>query len=171
MSDSLPNISIGEFAESLLNSNAIPPLHESQAPSMPNVPGSKNQLDISNVEVPDDFMNGVFGGKETNSYLDSILEDRRPGRIEEVSNNEEPINQTEKLSELLENLYSVLSETKQLLSEMAVGMGTTTVGTIGTGYSDPSDRKVSKKKKKKRRRRTVEETVASVLDEIRTRGL
>ena len=158
MSNPLPNISIGDFAESLLNSDAIPPLHESQAPSMPNVPGSNNQLDISNVDVPDDFINEVLGGKNTNSYLDSLLEgpniQQSLPRQTEVPAKEKAVNQTERLSELIEQLTAVLSETKQLLSEMAIGSGTTTVGTIGT------------RKKKKRKKRSIEETVASVLKGI-----
>jgi|6_EtaG_2_1085325.scaffolds.fasta_scaffold20511_3 hypothetical protein len=164
MSNHLPNISIGDFAESLLNSDAIPPLHESQAPSMPNVPGSNNQLDISNVDVPDDFINEVLGGKNTNSYLDSLLEgpniQQSLPRQTEVPAKEKAVNQTERLSELIEQLTAVLSETKQLLSEMAIGSGTTTVGTIGTGYSIPS------RKKKKRKKKSIEETVASVLKGI-----
>lgn len=158
MSNPLPNISIGDFAESLLNSDAIPPLHESQAPSMPNVPGSNNQLDISNVDVPDDFINEVLGGKNTNSYLDSLLEgpniQQSLPRQTEVPAKEKAVNQTERLSELIEQLTAVLSETKQLLSEMAIGSGTTTVGTIGT------------RKKKKRKKRSIEDTVASVLKGI-----
>jgi len=175
MSDSLPNISIGEFAESLLNSNAIPPLHESQAPSMPNVPGSNNQLDISNVKIPDDYMDLFLGGKNTNSYLNTILEgEENIEKIEEVPHKEKPVNQTERLSELLEQLYSVLSETKQLLSEMSVGAavstGATTVGQgMGSpGYSHPPKRKV--KPKRNRRRLSVKETVASVLEELQGRS-
>jgi len=161
MSDSLPNISIGEFAESLLNSNAIPPLHEAQAPSMPNVPGSNNQLDITNVEVPDDFMEGLLGGKETNSYLNSVLEGASPQpsipRSEELPVREKVVDQTERLAALLEQLTAVLSETKQLISEM------TTVGSIGTGYSNPHPFKKKKKKKKK----SIKETVEAVLEEMR----
>ena len=159
MSDSLPNISIGDFAESLLNSDSIAPLHESQAPSMPNVPGSSNQIDISNVEVPDDYMNLFLGGKETNSYLHDIIEEGGVGKVEEVE--EAPTNQVDRFSELLEQLYSVLAEAKQLLSEMAVGPGTTSVGTIGPGYS--TQRSPAKKKKTKRKRLTIEQTVESVL--------
>ena len=162
MSDSLPNISIGEFAESLLNSDAIPPLHESQAPSMPNVPGSNNQLDITNVEVSDDFMHEVLGGESTTSYLNSVLEGATPQqsipKARELPAPDKVVSQTDRLSELLEQLAAVLSETKQLISEMAVGPGTTTVGTVGTGYSTPS--KVTKKKKRKR---SIEETVEAVL--------
>jgi len=161
MSDSLPNISIGEFAESLLNSDAIPPLHEAQAPSMPNVPGSNNQLDITNVEVPDDFMEGLLGGKETNSYLNSVLEGASPQpsipRSEELPVREKVVDQTERLAALLEQLTAVLSETKQLISEM------TTVGSIGTGYSNPHPFKKKKKKKKK----SIKETVEAVLEEMR----
>ena len=161
MSDSLPNISIGEFAESLLNSDAIPPLHEAQAPSMPNVPGSNNQLDITNVEVPDDFMHEVLGGESTTSYLNSVLEGASPQpsipRSEELPVREKVVDQTERLAALLEQLTAVLSETKQLISEM------TTVGSIGTGYSNPHPFKKKKKKKKK----SIKETVEAVLEEMR----
>jgi len=163
MSDSLPNISIGEFAESLLNSNAIPPLHEAQAPSVASVPGSANQLDITNVEVPDDFVNSVLGGKETNTYLNSILEGAGPrpstSRPKELPIKEKVVNQTDRLSALLEQLCAILSETKQLISEMAIGPGTTTAGMIGTGYSGPS-------KKKKKKKKSIKETVESVLREM-----
>ena len=169
MSNPLPNISIGDFAESLLNSDAIPPLHESQAPSMPNVPGSNNQLDISNVDVPDDFINEVLGGKNTNSYLDSLLEgpniQQSLPRQTEVPAKEKAVNQTERLSELIEQLTAVLSETKQLLSEMAIGSGTTT-GTEGTGCSIPSRKKERSVPGNRRKKRSIEETVASVLKGI-----
>jgi hypothetical protein len=169
VADSLPDISIGDFAESLLNSHAIPPLHESQAPSIPNVPGSENQLDISNVEVPDDFMDLFLGGKNTNSYLSTILEgEGNIEKVEEVPHKEKPVNQTERLSELLEQLTAVLSETKQLLSEMSVGTGTGSLG-VGTGYSHPPKRKV--KPKRNTRRRSVAETVASVLEELQGRNV
>jgi len=159
MSDSLPNISIGDFAESLLNSDSIAPLHESQAPSMPNVPGSNNQIDISNVEVPDDYMNLFLGGKETNSYLNNIIEEG--GGVEKVE--EAPTNQVDRFSELLEQLYSVLSEAKQLLSEMAVGIGTSTAGTVALSAGYSTQRSPAKKKKTKRKRLTIEQTVESVL--------
>jgi hypothetical protein len=164
MSNSLPDISIGEFAESLLNSDAIPPLHEAQAPSMASVPGSAHQLDITNVKVSDDFMAEVFSGKETNSYLDSILEGASPQasipRQKKIPIQENVATQTERLSALLEQLAVVLSETKQLISEMAVGAGTTTVGTIGTGYSGPP-------KKKRKKKKSIKETVEHVLEEMR----
>ena len=157
MSDSLPKISIGEFAESLLNSDAIPPLHESKAPSMPQSPGSNYQVDITNVDVPDDFMHEVLGGESTTSYLNSVLEGASPQpsipRSEELPVREKVVDQTERLAALLEQLTAVLSETKQLISEM------TTVGSIGTGYSNPHP----SKKKKKKKKRSIEETVASVL--------
>ena len=162
MSDSLPNISIGDFAESLLNSDSVAPLHESQAPSMPNVPGSNNQIDISNVEVPDDYMSIFLGGKETKSYINNILEEEGGGveKVEAV-----PTNQADRFSELLEQLYSVLSEAKQLLSEMAVGQGTNTVGTVALGPGYSTQRSPAKKKKKntKKKRLTIEQTVESVL--------
>ena len=162
MSDSLPNISIGEFAESLLNSNAIPPLHKSQAPSIPNVPGSNNQLDITNVEVPNDFMNEVLGGDNTQDYLDSIIEGSEPQqsipRPEELPIQENVATQTERLSALLEQLTVVLSETKQLLSEMSVGTGTGSIG-VGPGKK--------RKRTRKHESRSIADTVESVLEEIR----
>ena len=161
MSDSLPNLSIGDFAESLLNSNAIPPLHEAQAPIMPSVPGSANQLDITNVEVPDDFMHEVLGGESTTSYLNSVLEGASPQpsipRSEELPVREKVVDQTERLAALLEQLTAVLSETKQLISEM------TTVGSIGTGYSNPNP----PIRKKKRKKKSIKETVEFVLKEMR----
>ena len=63
-----------------------------------------------------------------------------------------------KLSELLEQLTMILTKTKQLISEMAVGTG---VGAIGTRFSVPSE--VPKKKPRNRRRKSIEETVESVL--------
>jgi len=166
MSDPLPNFSIGDFAESLLNNNSIPPLHESQAPPMPNVPGSNNQIDISNVEVPDDYMNIFLGGKETNSYINTILEEGGVEKIEEVPYKEKTVNQTEKLSELLEQLTAILSETKQLISEMAVTPSTTTVG---QGMVSPGATKAKLKPRRNKRRRSVAETVASVLEELQGR--
>ncbi len=114
MSNSLPNLSIGEFAENLLNNDAISPLHESKAPSTPNIPGSNNQLDITNVEVPDDFMNEVLGGENTQDYLDSIIEGSGPQQSlpkkevgEDFLFKRELVTQTEKLSALLEQLTAI----------------------------------------------------------------
>jgi len=163
MSDSLPNISIGEFAESLLNSDAIPPLHEAQAPSMPNVPGSNNQLDITNVEVPDDFMHEVFGGKETNSYLNSVLEGTSPQasipRQEKLPVREKVVDQTERLAALLEQLTAVLSETKQLISEMTLE---NTSGMGGVNIAGPA-----LAPKRRKRKKSIAETVEAVLGEMR----
>ena len=166
MSDSLPNLSIGDFAESLLNSNAIPPLHEAQDPSMPTVPGSNNQLDITNIDVPDDFMHEVLGGESTTSYLNSVLEGASPQpsipRSEELPVREKVVDQTERLAALLEQLTAVLSETKQLISEM------NTVGGVG-GVNMAGPALAPKRRKPKRnrnRRQSVAETVASVLKEI-----
>jgi hypothetical protein len=162
MSDSLPNISIGEFAESLLNSDAIPPLHEAQAPSMPNLPGATNQLDITNVKVPDDFMNEVLGGDTTQDYLNSIIEGSGPQqsipRPKELPIKENVTTQTERLSALLEQLTVVLSETKQLLSEMSVGTGTGSIG-VGPGKK--------RKRTRKHESRSIADTVEAVLEEIR----
>ena len=170
MSDSLPNISIGDFAESLLNSDSVAPLHESQALPTPNVPGSNNQIDISNVEVPDDFMTELFGGKETKAYLDSILEGAGPQqslpRPKGVPVKEKGVSQTERLSELLEQLTAVLSETKQLLSEMSVGAAVSTgATTVGQGMGSPG------RKRRNTKRRSVAETVAAVLEEMQANGV
>ena len=175
MSDSLPNFSIGDFAESMLNSDSISPLHEAQAPTMPSIPGSNSQLDITNIEVPDDLMHEILGGESTTSYLNSVLEGATPQpsipRAENIPVKEKVVNQTERLSALLEQLAAVLSETKELISEMAVGtavsIGTSTAGTGGTygGNPNPSKKKTSKKKRRLEHK-SIEETVASVLKEM-----
>ena len=163
MSDSLPNLSIGDFAESLLNSNAIPPLHEAQAPTMPNVPGSANQLDITNVDVPDDFMHEVLGGESTTSYLNSVLEGASPQpsipRSEELPVREKVVDQTERLAALLEQLTAVLSETKQLISEMTLE---NTSGMGGVNIAGPA-----LAPKRRKRKKSIAETVEAVLGEMR----
>jgi len=163
MSDSLPNLSIGDFAESLLNSNAIPPLHEAQAPIMPSVPGSANQLDITNVEVPDDFMHEVLGGESTTSYLNSVLEGASPQpsipRSEELPVREKVVDQTERLAALLEQLTAVLSETKQLISEMTLE---NTSGMGGVNIAGPA-----LAPKRRKRKKSIAETVEAVLGEMR----
>jgi len=105
-------------------------------------------------------MHEVLGGESTTSYLNSVLEGASPQpsipRSEELPVREKVVDQTERLAALLEQLTAVLSETKQLISEM------TTVGSIGTGYSNPHPFKKKKKKKK-----SIKETVEAVLEEMR----
>ena len=157
MSSNLPNISIGDFAESILNegqTQSVPP-HGSQSldtsPSFDSMPPpSPGQLDISNVQVPSDFVTSLVEGKESEVEQEEV---RIEAPLEEDSG--------DRLEVLLTRLCSLLEETKGLISEMGLTAGATTVGHIGVNQAGPTRKKVRRKKKK--RKGSVKETIEAVL--------
>lgn len=122
MSESLPEICISDFAEELLNSGEITnkaTVSESgEAPST-DIP------DISTIEVPDDFVEGLTGQKR-------IREEKKP--VQKTSIREADIHQ------IVEGLAALTAQVKTLVNEM------TTVGMLGVGPVKPLGK--SKKKKK-----------------------
>lgn len=159
MSSNLPNISIGDFAESMLNegqTQSAPPQGSQSfdaSPSFDSMPSpSPGQLDISNVQVPSDFVTSLVEGKESEVEQE---EERIEAPLEE--------NSGDRLEVLLTRLCSLLEETKGLISEMGLTAGATTVGHIGVNQAGPARKKVRRKKKKKG---SVKETIEAVLRDM-----
>lgn len=156
MSGKLPNVSIGDFAESLLNGGQTQglPIQESQSfstsPTFGALPlPAPGQIDISNVQVPENFVASIVEGKEPE------IKQRVP-LVE---------NSGDRLEVLLSRLCSLLEETKSLISEMT--MGSTGSGSIGTTAAPTyHKKKVKRRKKPIKRVRTVESTIESVLKDL-----
>ena len=162
MSSNLPNVSIGDFAESILNegqTQSAPPQGSQSfdnSPSFDSMPTpSPGQLDISNVQVPDDFVTSLVEGKESEVEQEQV---RAAAPLGEDSG--------DRLEILLSRLCSLLEETKGLISEMGLTAGATTVGHIGVNQAGPARKKVRRKKKKKKKRGSVKETIEAVLRDL-----
>lgn len=126
---------LASFAESLLEADSKKPQSASNVLSEGALPyqDPKTQLDISHIEVPDDFRTLVIEGKTTPTTY-------KAPKVEEKSPNP---------TELLVQFQDLLNQGKKLIAEM------TTCGMIGTNLLPA--KKVVKKKK------TIQEIVNSVL--------
>ena len=170
MSSNLPNVSIGDFAESILNegqTQSAPPQGSQSfdnSPSFDSMPTpSPGQLDISNVQVPDDFVTSLVEGKESEVEQEQV---RAAAPLGEDSG--------DRLEILLSRLCSLLEETKGLISEMGMtagaglSSGATKVGHLGVNQACPVQRKARKKVRKKvrRERKPVAETIEAVLRDL-----
>ena len=170
MSGKLPNVSIGDFAESILNegqTQSVPPQGSQSfdtSPSFDSMPTpSPGQLDISNVQVPDDFVTSLVEGKESEVEQE---EERIEAPLEE--------NSGDRLEVLLTRLCSLLEETKGLISEMGMtagaglSSGATTVGHLGVNQACPVQKKKRKKVRRKvrRKKKPVAETIEAVLRDL-----
>lgn len=129
MSDKfLPNVSVGDFAMDVLKSMATDP--NSLKPSLKtSTLESANVPDISKVNVSDKFVNLITEGKNP-----LALRKETPVKVSAEN----------KLSALVSNLSTLISEAKSILEEIssAGSPGTTTTGNLG----------VSIKRKLKKRR-------------------
>ena len=129
MSDKfLPNVSVGDFAMDVLKSMAADP--KSLKPSLKtSTLESANVPDISKVNVSDKFVNLITEGKNP-----LALRKETPVKVSAEN----------KLSALVSNLSTLISEAKSILEEIssAGSPGTTTTGNLG----------VSIKRKLKKRR-------------------
>ena len=129
MSDKfLPNVSVGDFAMDVLKSMAKDP--NSLKPSLKtSTLESANVPDISKVNVSDKFVNLITEGKNP-----LALRKETPVKVSAEN----------KLSALVSNLSTLISEAKSILEEIssAGSPGTTTTGNLG----------VSIKRKLKKRR-------------------
>ena len=163
MSGGLPNLSIGDFAESLISggqTQSAPPQGSQSFSTSPTFgampPPPRGQIDISNVQVPDDFVTSIVEGKEPEIAEEPVQrvysEESSSGRLED----------------LLVKLCSLLEETKGLISEMGVTAGGAgnTVGSVGgVNFAGPAPvKKVRRRKKKKKS--SVKETIEAVLRDI-----
>tara|TARA_Y100000034_G_scaffold106155_1_gene134665 strand:+ start:630 stop:1034 length:405 start_codon:yes stop_codon:yes gene_type:complete len=129
--------SIGSFAENLLKEGKVSSGHRVRAEELdPTVP------DVTEIEVPSDFVNSLTEGTQTEDRLNtpSTTEVNMFGNEVQVTN------------ELLQRFQDLLVEARVIIKEM------TTVGGLGTGPS----KKVGKVRPPKR-----QECISHIKDRLR----
>jgi hypothetical protein len=127
------NISVGDLAAQIMAQDALPQTKAStqSAPSFeedtsfysPNV--TEQSPDISNVDVPSDFVNNLLEGRETPA----------PAPAPSVERIVEPLSETTDLKALVQEVRDLLVEVKSTLVEM------TTVGALGVNMAGPGKKK------------------------------
>jgi|TARA_R110000824_G_scaffold175014_1_gene353259 hypothetical protein len=127
------SISVGDFAEQILaqeqqqaSSKVAPPSFESD-PSFYS-PEVGNQIDISEVEVPDDFINSIMEGK---APVVPLTEGVTPKT--EAIPNAVPSTQNQDLWNIMEEVKQLLIQVKETLTEM------TTVGALGVNLANNTE--------------------------------
>jgi hypothetical protein len=144
----MDNISVGDYAEQLLAHQGKVPVDHTLKPTPSHLPHSVHDQapDVSQIEVPEDFVTSLVEGRD-----DALVA-------------EEPLVRTPKVEPIQENeLHTLLNEVKTLLEEVKVQLTeTTTCGSLGTNQGgattketpeeDPME-KILKQVRKKRRAR------------------
>jgi hypothetical protein len=144
------NFSVGDIAEQIMAQDAVVGKGAPQAPSFapdesvysPNV--TQQAPDISEVQVPNDFVTSIVEGKAPVVPA--------PETIEEPV--VQPVSEVTELKSLVEEIKSLLLEVKQTLSEMtSVGMGMGAPANTGEKKKEDEEddlQKILKAIKKKR---------------------
>ena len=142
--------SVGSIAEDIIR-REIADIQEGKVAHQPGLPQSapKDQLDISNVEVPASFMKRILNEsveedaltEPSNWKKDDLIVDPQLDPSRNLFGNDR--GNTEVANELLQRFQSLLQEAEQLISEM------TTVGMLGVNLGGPQKKKKRKGKKKK----------------------
>jgi hypothetical protein len=115
MSDNkFPDISVGNFAMDILKDMAKNPSESLKPALKESTTQSLNAPDISKIKVSNDYVSMVLGEKK-----------QAPRKVQKIQESTE-----DRLENLIGRLSSLMTEAKQLLSEMSPG--TTTVGNVGT---------------------------------------
>lgn len=117
-------MTIGDFAEKLMESGAVKPQNKSAPVQTPKAPVFE-QRDISKVQVPDDFMKQVLGNK----YTPQRTQNKVSKKVIQESTQVQPVQLLNE--EKVDELISLLRDVKNLLSEM------TTAGSIGVNLAGP----------------------------------
>jgi hypothetical protein len=144
------SFSVGDFAEQILSQDrqkAAPPLAPPSLRADPSVysPEIGNQVDISEVQVPSDFVNSIVEGKAPvvplieKAPVVSLNESITP-QTEAVSEPDSS-NQNQDLWDIMEDVKQLLIQVKETLTEM------TTVGALGVNLANNT--KTPKKPKNK----------------------
>lgn len=129
------DISIGDFAEQLMAqeqsggkgfNNAPPTLNPTQSAYSPDV--TQQVPDVSNIEVPADFVASIAEGKAPEVVQESTPEVSEP----------QPLTEVAELKSLVSELKELVSEMKQTISEM------TTVGSIGVNMAGAQSKDTKK---------------------------
>jgi len=142
----LPDISVADFATQLLEGGEIRNDLQSETAAVGNDTLKEfNSLpespDISDVEVPMDFVNSITGVKSSLKPLT------------ETTNKQ--TNLEDKAKNIISQLSNLLTEAKEVINEM------TTVGMIGVNMAGPQ-----KPVKKKVRKKNTESTLKSILSKM-----
>ena len=136
------NVSVGDLAAQIMAQDALPQMKAS-APSTPSFeedtsfysPNVTEQSpDISEVEVPNDFVNNLLEGKDTPVPLAPVKTISEP-----IS---EPISETTDLQALVKEVRDLLAEVKTTLVEM------TAVGSIGVNMAGPGQKEDEEEEEK-----------------------
>ena len=128
------NFSVGDFAEQLIaeekakgNEVSPPSFEPDTSIYSPNV--EEQAPDISQVEVPNDFISSIVENRASAIPEPFIQTEEVEERVVQ------PISEVAELKSLITEVKDLLLEVKQTLSEM------TTVGAIGVGTSPPPAKK------------------------------
>ena len=129
------NSSVGDMAAQIMAMDELKGKATSTQPtfeedtSFYSADATQQAPDISEVEVPSDFVNSILEGKTP-----IIPESEQP--TEEAPSMAQPISEVKELKNLIQEVKDLLIEVKQTLSEM------TTVGGLGVGpMGDPKKKK------------------------------
>ena len=128
-------LTMGEFAEKLINSGQVKLGDTKSSPVQKSKEPIYEQLDISNTKVPDSFMKKVLGEKYSPQQTPNKV--HKKVIKEEVKVQKAQVINEEKVDELI----SLLTEVKELLQEM------TTVGNLGVNLAGPKPTEKPKTKK------------------------
>ena len=154
VSTDLPDISVGDFATQLLEGGGVRNDLQSESAAIANEPLKEfNNLpespDISDVEVPMDFVNSITGVKSPPKARKALIETAtRKTNLEDKAKN------------IISQLSNLLTEAKEVINEM------TTCGMISVNMAGPGHKHKKKSKKKSKRKSRKEETVRSILDKM-----
>ena len=154
------NSSVGDLASQIMEQGDLMP----QAPAVglpanstdPLVVESQSTLDISEVTVPDDFMNSILGIPSAPvtpaPKPQPIVEAVAPTPVAPVV---QPLQEVNDLCTLVQEVRDLLTEVRGALVEM------TTVGTLGVNMAGPG--------KKKKAESDEDERMKAILKQIRKR--
>jgi hypothetical protein len=128
------SFSVGDFAEQILaqeQQKAASPLASPSLQSDPSVysPELGNQVDISEVQVPDDFVNSIVEGKAPVVPLTESVAPQKEAVSEPDSSN-----QNQDLWDIMEDVKQLLIQVKETLTEM------TTVGAMGVNLANNTEK-------------------------------
>jgi hypothetical protein len=133
------SFSVGDFAEQILaeeRQKAAPPLAPPSLQADPSVysPEIGNQVDISEVQVPSDFVNSIVEGKAPVVPLNESVTPQAEAVSEPDSSN-----QNQDLWDIMEDVKQLLIQVKETLTEM------TTVGALGVNLANNTEKPKKKK--------------------------
>jgi len=129
------DISIGDFAEQLMAqeqsggkgfNNAPPTLNPTQSAYSPDV--TQQAPDVSNIEVPADFVASITEGKAPEVVQESTPEVSEP----------QPLTEVAELKSLVSELKELVSEMKQTITEM------TAAGSLGVNMAGAQSKDTKK---------------------------